>query len=165
MAGRIDYPLTEKGRQEIWVLKEKLKDLSFDLAFVSPLLRARQTLEILLSGAETPIIIEPGLLEISLGQWEGLTKKEIMERWPLHWAWRGKNLVQNPPPGGESLMALAGRVGPVFERLKERAQPKTLVVAHQAVNRVILAQSWRCPLAKVLEWPQPTGALTILEFP
>ncbi|MDR2140751.1 MAG: histidine phosphatase family protein [Deltaproteobacteria bacterium] len=164
LAGQTDYPLTEAGRQEIEALRASLSDVKFDLALVSPLTRARQTLAILSDGVELPTRIEPGLSEISLGLWEGLTKTEIQARWPLHWAWRGKNLARNQAPGGESLEVLAQRVWPVFDRIKAAAGEKTLVVAHQAVNRVILAREKGWPLEKALDIAQPTGALTILEI-
>ncbi|MDR1577255.1 MAG: histidine phosphatase family protein [Deltaproteobacteria bacterium] len=165
LAGRADFPLTDQGRREVANLGTTLKAIKFDLAWVSPLTRAQQTLAIILGQRLTPIRVEPGLLEISLGQWEGLTKEEIKKNWPSHWIWRGKNLPRHPPPGGESLAQLAERVWPVFDRIKQEAMGTTLVVAHQAVNRVILAREWGTPLEMAMNIPQPTAALTILAFP
>jgi probable phosphoglycerate mutase len=164
LVGQADWPLTEEGRAEIGRLRESLKGATFQMAFVSPLQRAKETLAILLAGAEIPVQVEPDLREITLGQWDGLAKAEIRERWPLLWAWRGENWLDNPPPGGETFRQLAARVWPAFDRIKAQAPDRTLVVAHQAVNRVILARERNLPLENLLEIPQPTGALNVLEF-
>jgi probable phosphoglycerate mutase len=162
LVGQKDWPLTEEGRAEIARLKDKLVGVTFDLAFVSPLIRTQETLAILLGDAPTPVKLEPRLKEITLGQWDGLTRDEVKKRWPLHWAWRGKNFVDHPAPGGETFRGLAARVWPAFDEIKAQSFNRALVVAHQAVNRVILAREWGQPLETLLEIPQPTGAVTII---
>ncbi|MDR1083870.1 MAG: histidine phosphatase family protein [Deltaproteobacteria bacterium] len=163
LVGRADYELTEDGQAEIGALRESLKKVNFSCAFVSPLMRTRQTLSILLDQADIPVIIEPGLIEISLGRWDGLTKEEIISAWPEKWAQRGVDIINTRPPDGESFRDLAQRVWPVFDRIKELAQDLTLVVSHQAVNRVILAREMNLPLEALMTIPQPTGAVTVLD--
>jgi probable phosphoglycerate mutase len=79
------------------------------------------------------------------------------------WALRGENFLNSRPPLGESFRDLAKRVWPAFEKVKALATGNVLVVAHQAVNRVILARERNIPLTELLTIPQPTGALNILE--
>jgi probable phosphoglycerate mutase len=165
LVGQKDWPLTPEGRAEIEGLKAKLNGLTFDLAFVSPLIRTRETLAILLGDLKTPVKVEPRLKEITLGQWDGLNREDIKKRWPLHWAYRGQNFVERRAPGGESFRELAARVWPAFDQIKKACFTRALVVAHQAVNRVILAREWNQPLETLLEIPQPTGALTIIPVP
>lgn len=164
LAGRVDYKLTEGGQTEIRALKESLYEVNFSCAFVSPLTRTCQTLSILLGSADIPVIIDPGLIEISLGKWDGMTKEEILSAWPEKWAQRGEDIINTRPPDGESFWDLAQRVWPVFDRIKELAQGFTLVVAHQAVNRVILAREMNRPLEELMTIPQPTGTVTILDI-
>ncbi|MDR0642298.1 MAG: histidine phosphatase family protein, partial [Treponema sp.] len=67
-------------------------------------------------------------------------------------------LARVAPPGGESFSDLAARVWPAFDRIVSlaagRGAGRILVVAHQAVNRVILAREWGLPLKDALGIPQ-----------
>ncbi|MEE1296165.1 MAG: histidine phosphatase family protein [Bifidobacterium sp.] len=48
----------------------------------SPLFRARQTAHATADILGLPVATDAGLLERAFGQWEGLTREEIAERWP-----------------------------------------------------------------------------------
>jgi probable phosphoglycerate mutase len=166
LVGQADWPLTEAGRAEILAIKEKeLTGVTFDLAFVSPLTRAKETLAILLGDANVLVQIEPDLREITLGEWDGLTKDEVKKRWPFEWKWRGEDFWERKAPGGESFRDLAERVWPAFDRIKEKAGQNTLVVAHQAVNRVILARERDIPVTEIFKIDQPTGAINVIGLP
>ena len=69
--GRVlDVPLSEQGRQETEAVREKLSGTVFDRICVSPLLRARQTAEILCPGCAQTVL--PELTEVSGGVWDGM---------------------------------------------------------------------------------------------
>jgi probable phosphoglycerate mutase len=167
LAGRADYALSAEGRGEAEELRLRLAGVSFGLAFSSPLKRALQTAAVLLGGPPAGFVLTlPELAEISLGRWEGRSKAWIREHYPVQWAARGRDLLNYPPPGGESLAELAARVLPVFDRIRlaaAAAPGQTLVVAHQAVNRVILARLGGTALEKSPDIPQPPCALTVIE--
>lgn len=169
MAGHTDFPLLPQGVEEIGRWDGSLSDIVFHAAWSSPLLRARQTAEILLrmnpvSVREARIV--PELREISLGEWEGKTKQQVMREYPEVWEARGKNMAGVSPPGGESMQDLARRVLPAFVAVCAVAASKecSLLVAHQAVNRVILAHLAGISLERVRDIPQPNGGLNILEL-
>ena len=48
LQGRTDIPLNEEGIQMAEQAKEKYKDVNFDICYCSPLVRAKQTAEIVL---------------------------------------------------------------------------------------------------------------------
>ena len=50
LQGRTDIPLNEEGIQMAEQAKEKYKDVNFDICYCSPLVRAKQTAEIILEG-------------------------------------------------------------------------------------------------------------------
>ena len=56
--------------------KAGLKDVKFDLAFTSPLQRAKKTAEILLEGEDVKLIEENRIIEIGFGSYEGLCYAE-----------------------------------------------------------------------------------------
>ena len=70
-AGPPGADLDEKGVRLAEITGEALKDVPFDICYTSPLIRARHTAEILLKGREIPIILEPRIMEIGFGEWEG----------------------------------------------------------------------------------------------
>lgn len=69
--GHSDIPLDEKGVALAEVTAAGLRDVPFDLAYTSPLRRARQTAEIILRGRNVPLVEEPRLIEIAFGECEG----------------------------------------------------------------------------------------------
>ena len=50
LQGRTDIPLNEWGRRVAELTREGLKDVTFDVAFTSPLIRAKETAELILRG-------------------------------------------------------------------------------------------------------------------
>ena len=169
LAGRSDIPLLPEGEAQAARLRDELGAVVFAVAWSSPLRRARRTAEIILSGntrnAREPVIVAE-LTEIALGLWEGLHKEEVRRGWPDVWERRGRDFLNVPPPMGESVAALAGRVRPAFAAVLAQARryDRSLLVAHQAVNRVILADCLGLSLARMMEIEQPPAAVTVLEL-
>ena len=77
-----DSPLRTDYAQQYADLARYLNQYSYAAAYSSPLLRARQTGEIILAklnqNTVPPLQIAPGLTEISFGQWEGHTRDELI---------------------------------------------------------------------------------------
>ena len=169
MTGQRDVPLSPEGEAEVLRWHERLAKTLFDAAYSSPLLRARQTASLLLGmdalSVHEPVLVED-LREICLGRWEGRSKLQVMQEDAQSWEARGRDIVGVAPPEGESVRQLAGRVLPAFRAVLSQSVNKqnVLVVAHQAVNRVILAEIEDIPLDRILSIPQPTAVLNLLEI-
>jgi broad specificity phosphatase PhoE len=73
MQGWLDEPLNESGRFLAAVTGQKLKGIRFRRCFSSPLVRAKETAEIVLreSGNDVPVELDPRIREISFGSLEG----------------------------------------------------------------------------------------------
>ena len=71
LQGRTDIPLNEWGTRVAQLTKEGLQDIVFDIAFTSPLIRARKTAELILEGRDIPIIDDDRLIEVNFGPYEG----------------------------------------------------------------------------------------------
>jgi len=110
---------------------------------------------------------DAGLMEIAHGTWEGLLAAEIRHRDPdrLH-AWRHAP-HEVLMPEGESLQHVIDRAWPALARATEGlAEDGTLlVVAHDAVNRVLLCRILGIPLAKLWTFRQAPTTLNLLEGP
>lgn len=166
--GQVDIPLSEVGIAQANALGERLKDLRIDRAVASPLSRATRTAQLALGEARAAQLdFDEGLLEIGHGEWEGLLASEIAARDPQRLrAWREapETVLM---PGGESLQLVLDRAWPALERACDRlgADDTLLIVAHDAVNRVLLARILGLPLTKLWTFRQAPTTLNLLEGP
>lgn len=133
--------LNPRGRVQASEAARRLRTLIPEpgkLEFVaSPLSRTRETMRILRTELGLPpdgYRIEPGLIELTFGDWEGLTWREVRKQNPALAAKRESDKWSFVPPRGESYAMLCERVRPVIEGLDRPA----LVVSHGGVARVCL---------------------------
>ncbi|MGH8062045.1 MAG: histidine phosphatase family protein, partial [Pseudoxanthomonas sp.] len=141
--GQIDIPLSPVGESQATALGKRLQEVEITRAVASPLSRARHTAELALGEARLPMLTtDIELQEIAHGEWEGLLASEINDKDPVRLrAWR-----EQPEtvlmPGGESLQQVLDRSWQGLARASEDlgAGDTLLVVAHDAVNRVILCR-------------------------
>lgn len=79
-----------------------------DQLYVSPLPWALRTAEPIAQALHLPLVVEPGLSELNLGEWEGRTFAELRKVENL-WG-RGQQEPTFAPPGGESPYTFRARV-------------------------------------------------------
>ncbi len=146
LQGRRDTVLNARGRQQAAECGELLRDLfardnrdAADLGYVaSPLQRARGTMEVLRGNLGLDpycYAIDDRLMEISYGDWEGLTLPEIDARTPGLLAERERDKWDFAPPGGESYRALTARISEWYDGLTR----DTVVAAHGGGVRALIA--------------------------
>ncbi|HSR64630.1 MAG TPA: histidine phosphatase family protein [Xanthomonadaceae bacterium] len=166
--GQEDIPLSAVGEAQARALGERLRELRIDRAVASPLGRALRTAQLALGESRQPLLTtDAGLMEIAHGAWEGLLAGEIRERdgARLH-AWRHAP-HEVLMPGGESLQHVFDRAWPALARAAAGlgADDTLLVVAHDAVNRVLLCHVLGIPLARLWGFRQAPTTLNLLEGP
>lgn len=166
--GQEDIPLSPVGEAQAQSLGERLHDLPITRAVASPLRRARRTAELALGESRAAVLtLDAGLMEIAHGTWEGLLASEIGERdGDRLAAWRDTphDVLM---PGGESLQHVFDRAWPALVRACEglAADDTLLVVAHDAVNRVLLCHVLGIPFARLWTFRQAPTTLNMLEGP
>jgi broad specificity phosphatase PhoE len=139
--GQLDIPLNATGRAQAarngGALKEMLGAAAGGLDYVSsPLLRARETIEIVRRGmglAPCAYRTDARLAEIRYGHWEGQLWSELPTLDPEGFAARKADPWGWQPRGGESYRMLAERVSGWLESVDRDA----VVVAHGGVMRVL----------------------------
>jgi len=164
--GQIDIPLSPVGESQARRLGERLRDVRIDRAVASPLSRAHRTAELALGEARQGLLsTDAGLLEIAHGEWEGKLAAEIRDSDPERLAaWRDapETVVM---PGGEGLPGVLERawasLGAACDGLG--SDDTLLVVAHDAVNRVILCRVLGLPLSHLWRFRQAPATLNLLE--
>ena len=165
--GQEDIALSEVGIAQATALGERLRDVRIDRAIASPLSRARRTAELALGQSRAAqLMLDGGLMEIAHGSWEGLLASEIRARDPQRLqAWREAPDTVQMPDGGESLQQVLDRAWPAFARAAAGLgdDATLLVVAHDAVNRVLLCKVLGIPLSKLWGFRQAPTTLNLLE--
>jgi broad specificity phosphatase PhoE len=171
LQGQLDIPLNARGREQARSVGRTLRSrigaeieqLEAAGAFVaSPLLRARETMEIARDGMD----LSPGgyrldarLMELSFGAWEGMRWPEIEARDPRGVKARNSDKWIYAPPGGESYATLAGRLRPWLDGLTADA----FVVAHGGAARALMALIAGVAPAKAAEAPIVQGRALCFE--
>ena len=127
--GQEDVPLDEVGIDQVRRAAQTLIGLKPVKIVSSDLERARVTGEALGLLAGLPVTTDPDLRETFAGVWQGLTRTEIIERFPAEFAaWGGDSDVR--PGGGENRLEVADRVIRAIERALTDVPPNgTLVIA------------------------------------
>lgn len=136
--GRTDTPLTAYGHEQAERISNRLSGLALDAVYVSPALRARETIQPFLDVSKKPIIVDADLQEIDFGLWEGMAFEEIQTQFPElvgEWALNHMNFCF---PGGESLESFWKRVCQAGDRLSSAPGNRIAVVTHGGVIRYLL---------------------------
>ncbi|GMA14412.1 histidine phosphatase family protein [Deinococcus metallilatus] len=137
--GQTDVPLSHVGILQASSLAERLTGQHFDAVYSSDLARAFQTAEIVaerLSG-HPPVLPDPGLREIDVGQLSGLVLADIEARHPDYLTALRADPWSTRRPSGESMEDLFARSGAALERLRARHPGgRVLVFTHGGVVRV-----------------------------
>ena len=139
-----DVDLNQQGRDEAKQAVELLKSYEFDMAFTSNLIRAQETLDIILKGinqSDISITKNLALNERDYGHLIGQNKTEAAEKFGEEQVHIWRRSFDTPPPGGESLKDTADRVIPYLknEIMPHILEGKTIIVgAHGNSIRAIV---------------------------
>ena len=133
--GQTDIPLDDTGEAQAEYAARRLATLRPDAIFSSDLARAAGTAAPLARLTGLAVTLDKDLRERSGGSWEGLTDREIAERYPAERAsWN--------PPDGEPTTAVADRVAAALRRVADTLADGGLavVVSHGAALRLGMAR-------------------------
>ena len=137
--GRIDRPLSDIGIEQI--RQRQVPQVVLDLPwYCSPLLRAQQTAD--LYGIKSPTI-EPALLEMDWGDWEGKILKPLRKQLGDEMRNNEARGLDFCPPNGESPRDLQQRLKPWLNEIGQRDTDVAAVV-HKGIIRCLyaLAMNW-----------------------
>ena len=161
--GRTDIPLTEKGISQAKRMNTLLQDFTFDQIFCSPLQRAKTTAEIA-SGTPEKVQVDERLIEVDFGQWEGKRSDDFIAEDPNSWY----NWLSDPERfeagrTGENAKQVIARLDSFYNELLDKYDDQTiLVVGHNGVNRLFMAQQLGMPLKNYRKIVQENSALTLI---
>ncbi len=138
--GQTDSPLNERGLRQAAMTAEMLREWSRDYHRVvtSPLSRAHDTGQAIAAALALPIRTHPGLIEGSLGDWEGVTYQQL-DAFEF-----GKRSVRDDDfrgHNGESPNQLGSRMaGAVSEIRATHSDENLILVSHGAAIAHLIAR-------------------------
>jgi broad specificity phosphatase PhoE len=112
--GRIDIGLNTKGREQALKLRDFFNRHSIEAILSSDLSRAVETAKIAVGDLDVPLILDSRLRETNLGEAEGLTYEEVMQKFghEMIQSWRSISTSDGHVrfPGGESKQEHLARI-------------------------------------------------------
>ena len=132
MQGRADIPLNGTGLEQAGELKKKIANKQYDIVYCSPLIRAKQTADIINDGKNTTVVYDDRLKERDYGEFEGASKTSF--NYDDFWAYN-KNIRYK---SAENVQDFFGRIYEFLNELKTKYQNETvLIVCHAGVLKAI----------------------------
>lgn len=151
--GRLDAPLTDLGRRQAAAAAAAISAVRPPARIIaSPLIRARDTA----AAFGRDVEIDERWVELDYGEWDGRSLASVT---PEEWdRWRGDDAFA--PPGGESLLQLARRVGEACgELLSVAADEDVVVVSH--VSPIKAAVAWTLGVGPGTSWRSFLGVAAV----
>lgn len=136
--GRHPVELNDNGRAQVAATARFAGAIAPELIVTSPLVRARQSAEIMAAGlGGLEIIEEPEIAEVLYGHWEGMSYHELIE--DPHYQTYRQSPTEHPTPGGETIAQVRARgVAAVTRTLAAYPGKRVLFISHGDIVRTIL---------------------------
>ena len=159
--------MTDKGKQQAKLTGKALTNLTIDVAYASPLIRAQHTAKIMLLENFNPpeLFTSEGLLEIDLSEWESMLASEVKEKFPEKY-----HNWQNQPDQFQlgdryCILELFEQAKALWAEILSKHQGKTiLLVGHSAINRALICSAIGISLNLYHNIQQVNCAISVLNF-
>lgn len=155
VGNRTDLPLCDEGEKELLELKKTLDYPDIERLYTSPMLRCRQTADIIYPDTEYTVIDE--FAEYDFGDFEGKTAAEL-ENEPAFKEWTSGRIAA--PPGGEStenfIKRLALGLHGTVEDMMKNGVYNAAVIMHGGAMMMLLSSS-AVPRRAAVEWQSENG--------
>jgi broad specificity phosphatase PhoE len=166
LQGRRTNPeLSAEGLEQARHTARLLADCRLEVVYSSPLARAMQTARLVAEPHRVEVQPLDWLVEIDVGEWEGLSWEEVERTHPDASRAFVENPCANPYLGGECLEQVHRRVVEKLKQLVGRHTGQTVaVVAHNMVNRVFMLDLLGLPLNNYRSIPQSNCGVSAVRF-
>ena len=167
--GTLDISLTLLGKEQAKTAGKKLKGYVFCMAYTSMLIRAQESLEIILKQmhVKIPTVKNSAFNERMYGSLQGLNKEETAKKYGIAQVEIWRRSYDVCPPGGESLLQTYNRVIPYY---KTQIEPKlkigqnVLIVAHGNSLRSLMMYLENISPIDIVKVNIPTGLPRVYDF-
>lgn len=140
--GWSDEDLSETGYSQSHRLASRLASLPIASVYSSPLKRTYTTAAILAKPHGLKVQTMDELIEIQLGDWQGLHIDEVKRRWPELWQQSRVDPSEITMPNGESFPQVTERAVRGFKKIIDANPGKqVIIVTHEVVVKVLVAHA------------------------
>ncbi len=164
--GRDDVPLNERGLWQAQRVGRALEHEPLAAVYSSPLRRTLDTASAVAKPHGLVVQTEQGLIEMDIGEVDGLTLAEVGSRYPdLLQAWVSEDGPRQPMPGGECLVDVQERAWGTVKALAARHADETVAaVTHNFVILSVLVRALGIGLAQFRRLRHSVGAVSVVDF-
>jgi probable phosphoglycerate mutase len=166
--GRTDYPLSADGIRQAKRIGEILSGVRFQRIISSDLRRAAETADIV-AGMQCEQICEterdPMIREIDMGEWDGVARDDIKDRYADIFRDRGENIANVAAPGGETFARVRERGLGALDRIIKASCDcdRILMVAHGAIMWGMVSGLFDIPLGDIFRFGLDYCAVHLVE--
>ena len=163
--GRDDVELNGTGRWQAQRVADALQSQPIAAVYSSPLRRAVDTARAIAERHHLAVEVDEGLIEMDIGEMEGLTFQQVRERYPQFLQlWLGGRAAYEPMPGGERLVDVQERTWQALGRICGGWSQETVaVVTHNFVLLAILCRVLGLELADFRRLRHNVAAVSVLQ--
>lgn len=138
--GQLDSSLTETGIKQALSLLPELKKIKAETLTSSPLLRAKETADIIAKELKIQRAIENNIMELFMGEWEGRSFKELIdENKEFFHDFIGKP-ADTEIPGAENISIFKKRIIEWLDNMLQMEENTHIIVTHAGVINTILCE-------------------------
>ena len=149
--GRTDIDIGERGIDETKKLRDFFSKKDISCIYSSPLTRCISTSKIISDG-NIEIKIDPGLMEIDMGEWEGIPLKDIVKE------------LGDEPLGGERRLDALDRMENTLLNIMNNSEGDVICLAHAGVNCAFVARVTGSDIRTSRAIKQPYASYNCFEF-
>ncbi|MDH4318899.1 MAG: histidine phosphatase family protein [Desulfobulbaceae bacterium] len=161
MVGYTDIPASPQGLSQAARLRGLVAGFRPDGWYSSPMLRARQTTEIIL-GADHGVVLDDRLREINFGRWEMMSYEDISAQDP-HLLTPWAEYFDFAFPEGESVASFAERVEEMWDVLRNHEKRTIVVISHGGVIRKMICLALGLSIKNYLLFNVEPAKMTVLD--
>jgi broad specificity phosphatase PhoE len=157
LRGRSNVGLSPEGFDQARSLSRFMRQMDLVRIYSSPLLRARQTADIIAAPHGLRVIIDDKLTGVDVGSCEGKRLTQILAK------------VRNPYnlnryDSGESFASLMKRMGSTIEMIKRTTEGSALIVSHGDPIAAGLCKVFRLSHEKIGYFHPEPGSISAISF-
>lgn len=161
----LDGPLSDVGRLQAEAAAVALAAVSLSAVYSSPLQRAFQTAQVIAARHQLEVQTVDEITEVDVGDWESRSWVNIEREEPEWYQPFARDPATHGYKNGENLTQVRERVMPaITSTMQSHLGQRIAVIAHNVVNRVLLATVLDHPLAQARSLAQHNCGINILRY-
>ncbi|MEA1959309.1 MAG: histidine phosphatase family protein [Chloroflexota bacterium] len=165
IVGHAEISLNDTGRRQASLLAQALLKEHVSAIYASPLRRTRETADEIARVLGIGVVFDEALKEVDAGEVDGLTFKEVADRYSDFFEVWMKGDPALKLPGGESVTDLQGRTWPSVKKIvSENNNGAVVVVSHTLAIMSIIASALEMDIAYFRRLRLSIASISVLEF-